>query len=118
MPIGKEEWNSGSKSDTFEKQILSFLRKNQDTTYTLPEIVTAMGYKIDTHVGSHGIRRKEKYVAITAGAENHRVSNVALDIACDQVAHHNPSRLTVHYDQIQHFTAGEKLYFAGCGLAG
>ena len=47
MPIGKEEWNSGSKSDTFEKQILSFLRKNQDTTYTLPEIVTAMGYKID-----------------------------------------------------------------------
>jgi hypothetical protein len=47
MPIGKEEWNSGSKSDTFEKQILSFLRKNQDTAYTLPEIVTAMGYKID-----------------------------------------------------------------------
>ena len=47
MPIGKEEWNSGSKSDTFEKQILSFLRKNQDTAYTLPEIVSAMGYKID-----------------------------------------------------------------------
>jgi hypothetical protein len=47
MPIGKEEWNSGCKSDTFEKQILSFLRKNQDTAYTLPEIVSAMGYKID-----------------------------------------------------------------------
>jgi hypothetical protein len=47
MPIGKEEWNSGSKSDTFEKQILSFLRKNKDTAYTLPEIVNAMGYKID-----------------------------------------------------------------------
>jgi hypothetical protein len=47
MPIGKEEWNSGSRSDTFEKQILSFLRKNLDIAYTLPEIVSAMGYKID-----------------------------------------------------------------------
>ena len=47
MPIGKEEWNSGTKSDTFEKQILSFLRKNQDTAYTLPEIVTALGYTIE-----------------------------------------------------------------------
>ena len=47
MPIGKEEWNSGSKSDTFEKQILSFLRKNPDTAYTLPEIVSALGYNIE-----------------------------------------------------------------------
>jgi len=47
MPIGKEEWNSGSKSDTFEKQILSFLRENRDTAYTLPEIVSALGYNIE-----------------------------------------------------------------------
>ena len=47
MPIGKEEWNSGSKSDTFEKQTLSFLRKNRDTAYTLPEIVSALGYNIE-----------------------------------------------------------------------
>jgi hypothetical protein len=47
MPIGNEEWNSGSKSDTFEKQILSFLRKNQDNAYTLPEIVSALGYSIE-----------------------------------------------------------------------
>jgi hypothetical protein len=47
MPIGKEEWNSGSRYDTFEKQILSFLRKNQDIAYTLPEIVSALGYNIE-----------------------------------------------------------------------
>ena len=47
MPIGKEEWNLGSKYDTFEKQLLSFLRKNQDAAYTLPEIVNALGYKIE-----------------------------------------------------------------------
>ena len=47
MPIGKEEWNSGCKSDTFEKQILCFLRKNQDIAYTLPEIVSALGYNIE-----------------------------------------------------------------------
>jgi hypothetical protein len=47
MPIGKEEWNSGSRSDTFEKQILSFLRKNRDIAYTLPEIVSALGYNIE-----------------------------------------------------------------------
>lgn len=47
MPIGKEEWNSGSKSDRFETQILSFLRKNRDTAYTLSEIVSALGYNIE-----------------------------------------------------------------------
>ena len=46
MPIGKEEWNLGSRYDTFEKQLLSFLRKNQDAAYTLPEIVSALGYKM------------------------------------------------------------------------
>ena len=47
MPIGAEEWNSGIRSDTFEKQILSFLRKNKDAAYTLPEIVTTLGYTIE-----------------------------------------------------------------------
>jgi hypothetical protein len=47
MPIGIEEWNSGIKLDTFEKQILSFLRKNQDSAFTLPEIVTGLGYSIE-----------------------------------------------------------------------
>jgi len=47
MPIVEEELNSGKKSDTFENQILSFLRKNQDTAYSLPEIVTALGYNIE-----------------------------------------------------------------------
>ena len=47
MPIGKEEWSSGSKSDSFETQILSFLRRNRDTAYTLSEIVAALGYHIE-----------------------------------------------------------------------
>jgi hypothetical protein len=47
MPIGKEEWDSACKSDTFEKRILSFLKKNPDNAYTLPEIVSALGYSIE-----------------------------------------------------------------------
>jgi hypothetical protein len=47
MPIGKEEWDSACKSDTFEKRILSFLKKNRDNAYTLPEIVSALGYSIE-----------------------------------------------------------------------
>jgi hypothetical protein len=47
MPISEEEWNSGNKLDTFEKRILSFLRKNQNTAYSLPEIVSALGYNIE-----------------------------------------------------------------------
>jgi|MudIll2142460700_1097286.scaffolds.fasta_scaffold19377_5 hypothetical protein len=50
MPIGKEEWDSACKSDTFEKRILSFLRKNRDNVYTLPEIVSALGI-VDRLVG-------------------------------------------------------------------
>jgi len=48
MPIGNEEWESGTTSDTFKKQILSFLRKNQDTAYTLPEIIAGLGYALET----------------------------------------------------------------------
>jgi hypothetical protein len=47
MPISKEEWDLGKKSDTFEKQILSFLKKNPDIAYSLPEIVSALGYNIE-----------------------------------------------------------------------
>jgi hypothetical protein len=47
MPIRKEEWQSGSKLDTFEKQMLSFLKKNQDSAFTLYEIVKGLGYKIE-----------------------------------------------------------------------
>jgi hypothetical protein len=47
VPIGKDEWNSGSKSDTFETQILSFLRSRQDCAFTLSEIVAGLGYHIE-----------------------------------------------------------------------
>lgn len=46
--------------DTFEKQILSFLRKNQNTAYSLPEIVSALGYNI-------GIRDIGSFVGGVAG---------------------------------------------------
>ena len=47
MPIGREEWNLGSKSDSFETQILSFLRRNRDTAYTLSEIVAGLGFHVE-----------------------------------------------------------------------
>jgi hypothetical protein len=47
MPIGKEEWDSACKYDTFEKRILSFLRKNRDNAYPLSEIVSPLGYSIE-----------------------------------------------------------------------
>ena len=47
MPIGKDEWKSGSKYSTFEERIISFLRSNRDSAFTLSEIVTGLGYVIE-----------------------------------------------------------------------
>ena len=47
MPIGKEEWKSGSKYATFEERILSFLKRNQGSAFTLSEIVVGLGYTIE-----------------------------------------------------------------------
>jgi hypothetical protein len=47
MPIGKDEWKSGIKNATFEERILEFLKGNQNNAFTLAEIVTALGYKIE-----------------------------------------------------------------------
>lgn len=47
MPIGKDEWKSGNKYTTFEDKIYSFLKKNEDSAFTLPEIVTGIGYAIE-----------------------------------------------------------------------
>jgi hypothetical protein len=47
MPIGKEEWKSGVKNTTFEERILEFLKRNQNNAFTLAEIVTGLGYKIE-----------------------------------------------------------------------
>jgi hypothetical protein len=46
-PLGKEEWKSGSKYATFEERILSFLKRYQDSGFTLSEIVTGLGYNIE-----------------------------------------------------------------------
>jgi hypothetical protein len=47
MPIGKDEWKSGTKNATFEERILEFLKRNQNNAFTLAEIVTGLGYKIE-----------------------------------------------------------------------
>lgn len=47
MPIGKDEWKSGNKYLTFEERIMSLLRTNQDSAFTLSEIVTGLGYVIE-----------------------------------------------------------------------
>jgi hypothetical protein len=47
MPIGKDEWKSGNKYLTFEERIKSFLKTNQDSAFTLSEIVTGLGYTIE-----------------------------------------------------------------------
>jgi hypothetical protein len=47
LPIGKDEWKSGSKYAAFEEQILSFLKRNQDSAFTLSEIVAGLGYSIE-----------------------------------------------------------------------
>ncbi len=60
MPINEAEWKSGNKVDTFETQILSFLRKNQSTAFTLSEIVIGLGYKIE-------IRNFESFVGGVTG---------------------------------------------------
>jgi hypothetical protein len=60
LPISEEEWNSGNKTDTFEMQILSFLRKNRSSAFTLSEIVTSLGYKIE-------IRNFESFVGGVTG---------------------------------------------------
>jgi hypothetical protein len=60
MPISEEEWNSGIETETFEKQILAFLRKNRNYAFTLSEIVTGLGYKIE-------IRNFESFVGGVAG---------------------------------------------------
>jgi hypothetical protein len=60
MPIGKEEWNSGNIMETFENQILSFLKKNPENAFSLSEIVTGLGYKVE-------IRELGSFVSGVAG---------------------------------------------------
>lgn len=47
MPVEIEEWKKGSKYTTFEERILDFLKRNQNNAFSLAEIVTGLGYKIE-----------------------------------------------------------------------
>jgi hypothetical protein len=44
MPIKKEEFESGRSWDTLEGQILSYLRANRSSAFTLSDILNALGH--------------------------------------------------------------------------
>ena len=70
------------------------------------------------HIGSHGIGREEKYVPVTARAQNDCMGFMTFDVPADQVADHNSSGIGVDDHQFQHFTPCKKLTFSRGGLTG
>ena len=60
------------------------------------------------HVRVHGVGREVIDRAVSAGGEDHRVADVALDLAGDQVAGDDAARLAVDDDEVQHLAAGEE----------
>ena len=53
-------------------------------------------------VRSLGIGGQKEYVAISAGAQDHGVRHVRLDLSADQVARDNAASFAVDHDQIEH----------------
>ena len=68
------------------------------------------------HVRVHGVGRQVVERAVSAGAEQHRLSFVALELAGDQVARHDAARLPVGNDEVEHLAAGEQRDVAGVDL--
>ena len=77
-----------------------------------------MGSICCSYIGGHGIGRKEKYVSITARAQNDCMGLMALHVPINQVADHNSPGLTLNHDKLQHFTARKQLNFSSRHLAG
>lgn len=44
MPIKKEEFESGRSWDTLEGQILSYLKTNRSSAFTISELLNALGH--------------------------------------------------------------------------
>ena len=63
-------------------------------------------------VGSLGVGRKIIDVAVAAGSQHHRVSQMRFDLPGYQVARHDAARLAVDHDQVQHLGAREHLHTA------
>ncbi len=64
-------------------------------------------------VGALRVGGQIEDVPVPAGAEDHGVAHVGLDLARDHVTHHDAARPPVHDDQVQHLGAGEHADPAG-----
>ena len=54
-------------------------------------------------VRQHGVRAEVKHVAIPARGEHHGIRRVRRDLAGEQVARHDPARMPVDDDHVEHF---------------
>src|SRR3982074_1534401 len=56
-------------------------------------------------VASPCVGRKIKYVAVSARRKNDRIPGMGADLARDEISDHNPFRVTVDQNQIEHFSS-------------
>ena len=69
-------------------------------------------------VGVHGVRRQVEDVAVAAGGQHHRVGEVRVDLAGDEVAGDDAAGPPVDDDQVEHLGARVHLDVAGGDLPG
>ena len=68
------------------------------------------------HVRVHRVGREVVDRSVAAGAEQHRLTLVALELAGDQVARDDAARLSVDDDEVQHLAPREQRDVAGIHL--
>src|SRR5258706_10349319 len=68
-------------------------------------------------VATLGVRGEIKDIAVSAGAEEHRMCGVGGDSAGDHVAHDNPAGNAIDNNEIEHLGAREHLHLAKSDLS-
>ena len=68
-------------------------------------------------VAVHGVGGEVEHGGVAAGAEQHGVAGVLLDLAGDQVAAQDALGHAVHDGEVEHFALGEDAHRAGVNLA-
>ena len=76
-----------------------------------------IGFPGSGHVGSHGIGAQEEHVAVSTGAEQYRMAEMAFQLAGHEVAGYDAPRLSVYDHQVQHLMAGILLHISQSDLA-
>ncbi len=56
-------------------------------------------------VGVHGVRREVEDIAVATAGQHHRVREVRVDAAGDEIPGHDPARPSVDDDQVEHLGA-------------